>query len=106
MQVLKFGGSSVANAENIEKVVSIIQKAVLTDKTVVVLSALGGATDLLLESGELAAAGDESYKEKLRTLEQRHLEAESRYRQCSICEGKRSCLWSGRTTTKSATRRC
>ncbi len=75
MQVLKFGGSSVANAQNIEKVVSIIQKAVLTQKTIVVLSAFGGATDLLLECGQLAASGNEDYKEKLRVLENRHLEA-------------------------------
>ncbi|MBC8035474.1 MAG: aspartate kinase, partial [Chitinophagaceae bacterium] len=75
MQVLKFGGSSVSNAGNISKVVSIIQLAVQKQKTIVVLSALGGATDLLLECGHLAAGGDESYKEKLRLLEQRHLEA-------------------------------
>ena len=39
-----------------------------------VVSALGGITDLLTASGELAAAGDESYKEKLRQIEHRHLE--------------------------------
>jgi bifunctional aspartokinase / homoserine dehydrogenase 1 len=74
MQVLKFGGSSVANAENINKVISIVQKTIQKDSTIVVVSALGGITDLLLQSGALAAAGDESYKEKLGLLEQRHLE--------------------------------
>lgn len=75
MQVLKFGGTSVANAENILKVIAIVEQAVQKDKTIVVVSALGGITDTLLKSGELAAAGDEGYKEFLQISEQRHLEA-------------------------------
>jgi aspartokinase/homoserine dehydrogenase 1 len=75
MQVLKFGGTSVANAENINKVAAIVQQAVQRGKTIVVVSALGGTTDNLLQSGALAAAGDEKYKELLQALEQRHLVA-------------------------------
>lgn len=75
MQVLKFGGTSVANADNINKVAAIVQQAVQRDATIVVVSALGGVTDSLLQSGALAAAGDESYKEVLQTIEHRHLEA-------------------------------
>ncbi len=75
MQVLKFGGSSVANAENINKVAAIVKAAAESKKTLVVVSALGGITDTLLAAGTLAAAGDESYKEKLALIEQRHLEA-------------------------------
>jgi len=75
MQVLKFGGTSVANAENIRKVVSIVTDADKKDKTIVIVSALGGVTDLLLSASSLAADGDESYKEKLAVVEQRHLEA-------------------------------
>jgi aspartokinase/homoserine dehydrogenase 1 len=78
MQVLKFGGTSVANAENMNKVSSIVQQAMARlpqGKTIVVVSALGGVTDVLLQSGGLAAAGDESYKELLQKVEQRHLEA-------------------------------
>jgi aspartokinase/homoserine dehydrogenase 1 len=74
MQVLKFGGTSVANAESISKVVAIVKEAVKKDKTVVVVSALGGVTDLLLGAAELAASGSESYKEKLSVIEQRHLD--------------------------------
>lgn len=74
MQVLKFGGSSVANAENINKVVAIVKDKVATDKTVVVVSALGGITDVLLGCSALAAAGDEAYKDKLQEAEQRHLQ--------------------------------
>ncbi len=74
MQVLKFGGTSVANAENINKVVAIVKEKIKNDTTVVVVSALGGVTDLLLNAASLAADGNESYKEKLATVEQRHLE--------------------------------
>lgn len=74
MQVLKFGGTSVANAENIEKVVAIVKAYSRENKTIVVVSALGGVTDLLLTAANLAAAGDEQYKENLVIVEQRHLE--------------------------------
>lgn len=75
MQVLKFGGTSVANAENINKVADIVQQKSTQDKTVVVVSALGGVTDLLLGAAMLAADGDAAYSEKLAIIEQRHLEA-------------------------------
>lgn len=75
MQVLKFGGTSVANAENINKVIAIVKESITKDRTVVVVSALGGVTDLLLTAGSLAADGDETYKDKLNIVEHRHLEA-------------------------------
>ncbi len=74
MQVLKFGGSSVAHAENIRKVMAIVKEAATRDRTVVVVSALGGVTDLLLNAATEAASGLDSYKEKLALVEQRHLE--------------------------------
>ncbi len=74
MQVLKFGGSSVANAANISKCAAIIHKAVEREKTVVVVSALGGITDSLLHSATAAAAGDEGYLDSLKSIEQRHLD--------------------------------
>jgi len=74
MQVLKFGGSSVANAENIRKVIAIVKEAAKNEKTVVVVSALGGITDKLIASAELAAQGDESYREQLSGMESRHLD--------------------------------
>jgi bifunctional aspartokinase / homoserine dehydrogenase 1 len=75
MQVLKFGGTSVANPENINRVTEIVKESVKKDKTIVVVSALGGVTDLLLSAATLAAAEDEQYKEKLSMIEQRHLDA-------------------------------
>jgi aspartokinase/homoserine dehydrogenase 1 len=74
MQVLKFGGSSVANSANINKVIEIVQSAVQKDTTVLVVSALGGITDLLLQTGELASRGDETYKGLLKEMENRHLD--------------------------------
>jgi bifunctional aspartokinase / homoserine dehydrogenase 1 len=75
MQVLKFGGSSVANAGNINKVIAIVKESVEKENTVLVVSALGGITDLLLNSAALAAGGDETYKDQLNVLETRHLGA-------------------------------
>jgi bifunctional aspartokinase / homoserine dehydrogenase 1 len=74
MQVLKFGGSSVANAENINKVITIVRQALQKDRIMLVVSALGGITDMLIQAGLKAAAGDESYKERLQEIEHRHLE--------------------------------
>lgn len=73
MYVLKFGGSSVANANNI-KIVADILCAYPHKPLVAVVSALGGITDQLLLTGDKAAAGDESYKELLASIEQRHLD--------------------------------
>jgi len=73
MLVLKFGGTSVANAENILRVIGIVGEK--KEPVVVVVSALGGTTDALLDCGRLAAAGNELYKEQLQLLEQRHLQA-------------------------------
>ena len=56
MIVMKFGGSSVANAERIRNVASIIQ-AYEKDRPIVVLSAMGDTTDHLLEAADLAVQG-------------------------------------------------
>ncbi len=74
MQVLKFGGSSVANPVNIGKCITIIGNAMDQDKTIVVVSAFGGITDSLLQCATAAASGDEYYMESLKSIEQRHLE--------------------------------
>ena len=56
MIVMKFGGSSVANAERIKHVASII-KAYKDKKPVVVLSAMGDTTDHLLDAADKAVTG-------------------------------------------------
>ncbi len=74
MQVMKFGGSSVANAQNINKVISIVREALTKDKTVVVTSAISGCTDQLIAIGMAALAQDNSYTGIIDKLEQRHLD--------------------------------
>ncbi|MBU3743811.1 MAG: aspartate kinase, partial [Sediminibacterium sp.] len=74
MQVIKFGGSSVANAENIQKVIAIAQRAVENDTTILVVSALGGITDSLLKAASVAASGDEQFRDLLHEMETRHLD--------------------------------
>ena len=72
MQVLKFGGSSVANAANMSKVVDIVTKAVDRDRTILVSSAISGCTDTLIKIGNLASQRDETYKELISDLQQKH----------------------------------
>ena len=74
MQVLKFGGSSVANAENMSKVVDIVTKAVDRDRTILVTSAISGCTDTLIKIGHLASVRDDSYKALIDELQTRHHE--------------------------------
>ena len=72
MQVLKFGGTSVANAENIKKVIAIVSDTIKKENTIVVVSALGGVTDLLLDAAVMAASGNPDYIQKIELIEERH----------------------------------
>jgi bifunctional aspartokinase / homoserine dehydrogenase 1 len=72
MKVLKFGGTSVGSAASIQQVLSIV--AAQPRPLLVVVSAMGGITDILLHCGELAATADESYIKALQQAEQRHIE--------------------------------
>ncbi len=72
MKVLKFGGTSVANANNIALVKNIVYNS-KSDKTIVVVSAFGGVTDLLLKTAELAASQDQTYTTVISEIEKRHL---------------------------------
>ena len=74
MNVLKFGGSSVANAATIEKVITIIEKQSESQPLYVVVSALGGITDLLIQAGKEASSNNEKYKNTLTIVETRHLD--------------------------------
>ncbi|MBX3256230.1 MAG: bifunctional aspartate kinase/homoserine dehydrogenase I [Chitinophagaceae bacterium] len=74
MQVLKFGGTSVGSADNIKKVIGIVKERLEKEKTIVVVSAMGGTTDALLNAGQLAAQSNELFKEELLRIEQRHLD--------------------------------
>ena len=52
MQVLKFGGSSVADATRMSQVIDIVQAAVARDRTILVSSAISGCTDALIAIGQ------------------------------------------------------
>lgn len=75
MKVLKFGGSSVANAENIEKVVEIVTSAGADGSCVVVLSAMQGTTDALIEAGRAAERGDDGFIERIYEIAEKHAAA-------------------------------
>lgn len=73
MKILKFGGTSVANAQNILLVENIIKKEASQNNIVVVVSALHGVTDLLLQAAEYAAVKNEDYLQLLKNAEEKHL---------------------------------
>ena len=73
MRVLKFGGSSVAKPERIKNLVEILKGYYTTgEQFTVVFSAFGGVTDQLIEMGQLAAKGDETYLEVFESFANRH----------------------------------
>ena len=72
MQVVKFGGTSVANAENILKVVAILQAKAKDHTVIAVVSALGGMTDTLQHAGELANKKDARYLDVFNSIKERH----------------------------------
>ncbi|RME56511.1 MAG: bifunctional aspartate kinase/homoserine dehydrogenase I, partial [Deltaproteobacteria bacterium] len=74
MKVFKFGGSSVAGADEIERVMAWISRAYTADREIaVVLSAMGGVTDTLIETARKAACGDSGYVTPMREIESRHI---------------------------------
>jgi bifunctional aspartokinase / homoserine dehydrogenase 1 len=75
MITLKFGGTSVANAQNIKLVLNIVQKKATKDKLAVVVSAFSGVTDLLLDASKKAASKDKSYRETILEIEKKHKNA-------------------------------
>ena len=75
MIVLKFGGTSVANAENISKTIQIVTNKSKEDKLAVVVSAFSGVTDLLILAGKTAASKNKKYKEIVNQIETKHKDA-------------------------------
>ena len=72
MKVLKFGGSSVANSENIQKVLAIVKKESKNQKIAVVVSAFGKTTDKLILGANKALKNISSAKEVLETIKEIH----------------------------------
>ena len=74
MRVLKFGGTSVANADNIRLVIAIITKKAEKEPLAVVVSALSKVTDLLQLAAHKAANSDENFREIVLEIEKKHLD--------------------------------
>ncbi|MBK9151554.1 MAG: bifunctional aspartate kinase/homoserine dehydrogenase I [Saprospiraceae bacterium] len=76
MKVLKFGGSSVANADRIRGIIDIVKPRITAgEKLALVFSAFGGVTDMLIEMSELASQGKDKYIALFHQFKDRHHEA-------------------------------
>lgn len=71
MRVLKFGGTSVGSAETIGRVKDIIT-SVNQESVVVVVSAVGGVTDRLIQMANLAGEGDQACNDLLQSIIETH----------------------------------
>lgn len=75
MIILKFGGSSVGNAERIASVIDIIKSYKSENKKIhVVFSAFGGVTDQLIAISNEALKRDENYIDSFNSLRAKHFE--------------------------------
>ena len=71
MKVLKFGGTSVGSVESILNVKRIVEA--IDEPVIVVVSALGGITDKLLATSDMASKGNISYESSFSEIITRHL---------------------------------
>jgi len=74
MKVLKFGGTSVGSAKNIHKVISILESISKSDDCIVIVSAIGGITDKLIDAANKAVEKNYSYKDAYSNIEKQHLD--------------------------------
>lgn len=74
MKVLKFGGTSVGSAKNIQKVIEIVKNESLSENVTVVVSAIGGITDKLLAAANKAIEKNKNYKDDFESLRLKHVE--------------------------------
>lgn len=72
MKVLKFGGTSIGTVERFSNAVNIIKNKLHEAEIVVVLSAIGGVTDRLIKSIELASRGERQYVNILENIKSIH----------------------------------
>ncbi len=74
MKILKFGGSSVGNAEKIKNVTKIIKHSIKENKKIaVIFSAFHKVTDELLKMSLIAAEANLEYLDLFKKLEERHI---------------------------------
>jgi aspartokinase/homoserine dehydrogenase 1 len=75
MLVLKFGGTSVANAAAMLQIAAVLKEKKYPRNMVVVVSAMSGVTDMLISCYQKAGKQDNSYQEVIQQLETKHMEA-------------------------------
>ncbi len=73
MKIMKFGGSSVQDAAHIRKVCSIVLKEQEKGPAALVLSAMKGVTDLLIQASQQAQAGNPEYLRTITAIEEKEL---------------------------------
>ncbi len=74
MKILKFGGSSVGNAEKIKNVTEIIKQSIKENKKIaVIFSAFHKVTDELIKMSQSASEANQDYLEMFKKLEDRHI---------------------------------
>lgn len=59
LRVMKFGGTSVAGADRLRRIADLAAAALVEERALVVVSAVSGVTNLLLEACDRAVAGEE-----------------------------------------------
>ena len=69
---MKFGGTSVGSVKSILSLRNIVEREARRQPVVVVVSALGGITDKLLQTAQMALEGDERYKSEMKAIADRH----------------------------------
>ena len=72
MKVLKFGGTSVGSVKSILSLKKIVEAEARTQPVVVVVSALGGITDKLIATSQMALQGDDRWREEFDAMVTRH----------------------------------
>ncbi len=73
--VMKFGGTSVGSAERIADSAALVREARQQHSVVVVVSALSGVTDVIVQTANAACSGDrEAVESGLAKIERRHRE--------------------------------
>ena len=73
MRILKFGGTSVGSPENIQKVIAVVKERAQKENVAIVVSAIGGITNKLLQAGHLAAQKDTTYFDIFQEIKDIHL---------------------------------
>ena len=72
MKVLKFGGTSVGSVKSILSLKKIVETEARTQPVIVVVSALGGITDKLISTSQLALKGDDHWRDEFDAMVTRH----------------------------------